>query len=287
MNAIHPQTKPGMVCLAVPRLDASCDFYQKLLGFNLLERGDGYAVLGAAETPLLRLEEQPNGLRQPYAPGLYHFAILLPERKHLAQIIHHLRQLRLPLHGYADHGVSEAVYFADPDGNGIEIYRDLPRTDWRRDDAGNLAMTTQPLDLDSLYAELNDPPAAWEALPAGAVIGHIHLQVSHLTQTERFYTDILGFDLVQRYGPSASFVSAGGYHHHIGLNTWVSAGSPPAAPNAVGLRWFELRLPDAAALAEVLNHLRTEGILPAEKASGWLVRDPSGNNVLLTATGGG
>jgi catechol 2,3-dioxygenase len=213
------------------------------------------------------------------ATGLYHFAILVPSRRDLARALRRLVAADTVMQGAADHGVSEALYLADSDGNGIEIYRDRPRTEWPYA-AGQLRMGADPLDLDGLLAEARSGNGA--GLAAGTVIGHVHLHVSRLAEAERFYVGVLGFDLMQRYGPSALFVSAGGYHHHIGLNTWAGVGAPPPPPGAIGLRHFDVLLPDAAALLDVEQRLTAEALPIEPAADGFIVRDPSRNAIHFT-----
>jgi catechol 2,3-dioxygenase len=181
----------------------------------------------------------------------------------------------------SDHLVSEALYLSDPDGNGIELYRDRPRGEWAYDD-GQLQMATLPLDLRSLADELAAADGPQTIVPAGTTIGHVHLQVASIPEAEAFYHGVLGFDVIVRGYPGALFVSAGGYHHHLGLNTWHSAGSGPAAPGAVGLRSYEVALPNQAELARVLDRVRDAGLaLEAHGADSAAVRDPSGNLVVL------
>jgi catechol 2,3-dioxygenase len=198
---------------------------------------------------------------------------------HLARALRRLVATDTVLQGAADHFVSEALYLADPDGNGIEIYRDRPRQQWPFVD-GQLRMGADPVDFDNLLAERDDEPGA--PLAAGTTIGHVHLHVSRLDAAERFYVGVLGFDLMQRYGPSALFVSAGGYHHHIGVNTWAGVGAPPPPSGAIGLRHFVVALPDRAALDATVARVRAAA-LPVEILDGAaLVRDPSSNAILLT-----
>jgi catechol 2,3-dioxygenase len=202
-----------------------------------------------------------------------------------------LARARWPLDGASDHLVSEALYLSDPDGNGIEIYRDRDRSEWRQDDAGQLAMATLRLDLQDLAGELEPGAPVPETLQTGTHMGHVHLQVGDIAQAEAFYHGALGFDVTVRGYPGALFVSAGGYHHHIGLNTWNSAGSGPPARGSVGLRSFEVRLPDRAELDRVLEHVRAAGFpvdegdaLMAEATGGGhiaIVRDPFGTAIAL------
>jgi catechol 2,3-dioxygenase len=219
--------------------------------------------------------------------GLYHFAILVPSRRDLARSLRRLAETETVLQGAADHGVSEALYLADPDGNGIEIYRDRARADWPIV-GGQLRMSADPIDLDALLneaAEAERPSGDPDAfrMAAATTIGHVHLHVSDLDAARRFYVDVIGFDLMQRYGPSALFVAAGGYHHHVGLNTWAGVGAPPPPPGAIGLRYFELKLSEAAAIQPVVSRLRDAGVEVETEGDAALVRDPSSNGILLVA----
>ena len=234
MVQIDPRTRMGAVGLSVSDLARSLEYYEHGIGLKLHKAEDGMAVLGTGGEDLLVLTEQAAAIPvQPSYTGLYHFALLLPSRLELARTIRHLMATNTPIGGASDHGVSEALYLSDPDGHGIEIYRDRPSLEWPIVD-GELQMTVDPLAYDEIMAELEvDGSQAWEGLDSATAMGHIHLQVSAITEAESFYVNILGFNLIQRYGGSASFVSAGGYHHHLGLNTWKSRGgiegavSPP------------------------------------------------------------
>jgi catechol 2,3-dioxygenase len=282
-------TAIGRVQLTVPSLERSRPFYEQLLGMSASAQPDGSVLLGGAATwpPLLSLTgDSAAPPRDPRQTGLFHFAILVPTRRDLAVALVRLVQGGWRISGASDHLVSEALYLNDPDGNGIEIYHDRDRSSWRRDASGQIEMATLPLDIDALIAELDAAPIDPDAdalMPAGTRIGHVHLQVAELEQTERFYSGVLGFDVVVRSYPGALFVSAGGYHHHIGLNTWHSRGaaSPPAG--SAGLRAYEIRLPDADELGAVLTRVEAAGIVTEPAAEGaTLVRDPSGNGILLT-----
>lgn len=280
-QTIAPATMVGEVQLVVSDLERSVTFYQNALGFRVLDRQEGRAVLGAGSRRLLTLVEQPGAKPAPRTTGLYHFAVLLPDRRSLARLLYHMAETEVRVQGASDHGVSEALYLADPDGNGIELYRDREREEWPLDEAGKMEMGTEELDIDDLVMELQDGLTPWEGLPDGTRIGHVHLRVRNIPEAEAFYTGILGFQLMQRYGSAASFVSAGGYHHHIGMNSWQSAGAPPPPPTATGLRWFELLLPDVTALEAVRARLSAAGITVDAQDEGVLVRDPSGNGILL------
>lgn len=280
-QTIAPATTVGEVQLVVSNLERSVTFYQNALGFRVLDRQEGRAVLGAGSRRLLTLVEQPGVKPAPRTTGLYHLAVLLPDRRSLARLLYHMAETEVPVQGASDHGVSEALYLADPDGNGIELYRDREREEWPLDEVGKMEMGTEELDIDDLVMELQDGLTPWEGLPDGTRIGHVHLRVRNIPEAEAFYTGILGFQLTQRYGSAASFVSAGGYHHHIGFNTWQSAGAPPPPPTATGMRWFELLLPDTTALEAVRARLSAAGITVDAQDEGVLVRDPSGNGILL------
>jgi catechol 2,3-dioxygenase len=283
---IDPDTTLGPVRLTVSDLDRSRVFYERAIGLRTTELDDGTLALGATGEPALielRGDSSAPSLNR-RAPGLYHLAILVPTRRDLGFALARLAQARWPLDGASDHMVSEALYLSDPDGNGIEIYRDRPRAEWPRT-GDQLQMATLPLDLDSLIEELRDASELQVHAPAGTRIGHVHLQVSDLGEAEAFYHGVLGFDVMVRGYPGALFVSAGGYHHHIGLNTWHSAGAAPADPGAVGLRSFTVELPSERERAAVLARVQAAGIATSEDPEGVLVRDPFGTAVLLSAAG--
>jgi catechol 2,3-dioxygenase len=282
--SIDPATALGAVALNVADIARSRAFYERAIGLVGSDREDGtvaFGVPGGAALVELRGDRSAPALDR-RATGLFHLAILLPSRRDLALALGRLASARWPLDGASDHLVSEALYLSDPDGNGIEIYRDRPRDEWPYQD-GSLQMATIPLDIDGVLSELaGEDPQGQPTAPAGTTIGHVHLQVADLESVESFYSGVLGFDVVVRGYPGALFVSAGGYHHHIGLNTWHSAGASAPAPGSIGLRTYEVLLPDPAALEVVLERVRAAGVpTEAEVDGGTLVRDPSGNGVLL------
>ncbi len=273
----------GTATLAVADAQRSLTFYEELLGLTVLDHTDDQIMLGAGGTPLLRLLVQPGLAPRPqHTAGLYHVAILLPNRVALAQVLNCLLLTSYPF-GASDHLVSEALYLSDPDENGLEIYRDRPRESWNWFSNGLVDMTTKPLDLADVLSELSSASAAWQGMPAGTRIGHMHLQASDLGVAEAFYHDVLGFDITQRL-PGALFLSAGGYHHHLGMNTWNSRGAPTAPATAAGLRAFVIELPHADALARVQQRIRAAGLPMQEHPNGVVVRDPWQHELLLTVS---
>lgn len=231
----------GLVSLTVRDLDRSLLFYRDVLGFRDVggTADKGVARLGAGSRVLVELHEDKDAVARPRrSTGLYHFAILVPSRAALGRSLRRLADKRWPLSGASDHLVSEALYLDDPDGLGIEIYRDRPRDEWPVRD-GQLMMATDPLDVQSIIDEPG-VDAPWSGLDAATVIGHVHLHVPHLDSAEAFYCGRIGFDPTVRGYPGALFVAAGGYHHHVGLNTWTGIGAPPPPENAVGLRSFSI-----------------------------------------------
>ncbi len=278
---IDPATRIGLVSLSVGNLERSLSYYQQNIGLVLLGHAGDTATLGVGSTPLLRLREVRGARIVRRATGLYHFAVRVPSRLDLARVIWHFAQTETPLDGAADHLVSEALYLSDPDGHGIEIYHDRPRSAWY-DPNGSFQMGTIPLDFKGIVRELEDDVQAWAGLPVGTDMGHIHLQVANITSGNTFYVDILGFEQMAAL-PSASFVGAGGYHHHIGMNTWAGAGVPAPPEGAARLLSYELILPTRPALQAVVERLRTAEFPLEEYGNGWAVRDPSHNLVLLHA----
>jgi catechol 2,3-dioxygenase len=282
-GSLPPETHIGSISLAVAHLETSLAFYQSLLGLQLHQREGQTAQLGPSGPggiSLVELVELPNASQPARATGLFHLAIRVPSALELARALRRLINGSWPLQGFADHGVSQAIYLADPDGNGIEIYRDYPRPEWPYQN-GQLIMSTDPLDVDGLLAELRKEPGEASLLPPQTDLGHVHLKVADIPSSEIFYCKVLGFDLVQRYGHAASFVSAGGYHHHIGMNTWGSLRAAPPPPGSLGLRHFTIHLPDLAGLEATLVRLGKAGTAVLEAGTAFEVQDPSGNIVRL------
>jgi catechol 2,3-dioxygenase len=266
----------GPVTLAVSDLQRSKDFYVRVLGFQVLRESEGSLALGAGAAVLVRLEEKPGirAARPGSRLGLFHVAYLLPTRGDLGRFVRHVLEMGIRP-GMSDHLVSEAVYLSDPDGHGIEVYADRPRASW--DLRGNeIAMDTRPLDVQSVLADGGDE--GWTGMPEGAVIGHVHLSVDDLRRAEAFYHELLGFDKVVWSYPGALFLSAGGYHHHLGLNTWARDASVAGAEDARLLEW-SIELPTRQDVADSKARLRDAGRDVTDAADGWSVEDPWGVRV--------
>ena len=278
--SIAAETHPGAVHLTVADLDRSIDYYERAIGLTVRERGDGSAYLVAGDAELLVLYEEPGAQPVQGHTGLFHFALLLPERSDLARWLAHAAADRVPLSGASDHLVSEALYLSDPDGHGIEIYRDRPREQWARERDG-IRMATLPLDVDDLLGSLDGEEPSFPGLPQGTRMGHVHLHVADIEESESFYRDTLGFDVMARYGTDATFLSAGGYHHHIGANVWAGRGATPPPPGSAALRFATILLPDSAERDHVAARVADAGQEPEEADGGVLVRDPSENALLL------
>jgi catechol 2,3-dioxygenase len=268
----------GAVHLTVSDLGRSLDYYQRVLGLQVHGRENGSARLGAGGEDLLLLYEQPGAEPAPRNTGLFHFALLVPSRHDLARWLAHAANNQIPLEGLSDHIVSEAIYLRDPDWHGIEIYRDRPRDEWERD-GQFVKMATLPLDVQGVLGALDGGETPFERLPSGTTMGHVHLQVADIPKSEAFYTDLLGLDLQARYGDQASFLSAGGYHHHVGANVWNSRGAAAPPPGSAALRRFTVLLPDDAELDRVSG--RIPDAVADPDGSGVLVKDPAQNQMVL------
>ncbi|MFL5959470.1 MAG: VOC family protein [Gaiellaceae bacterium] len=264
---IAPDARMGLVELSVSHLDRSLAYWQDAIGLRVLARDEGTAELGA-DTPLLRFVEEPGARPADGFTGLFHVALLVPDRPSLGRFLAHAAREQIRLEGLSDHDVSEAIYLRDPDRHGIEIYADRPREQWE----GKVweRMTTRPLDAGSLLAEAGDD--GFDGLPDGTTVGHVHLRVRDVDETIGFYRDKLGMGLTAQLGEQAAFLSAGGYHHHVGGNTWETRGAAPAPEGTARLLRFTIVLPDGAEAARV-----------AERIGGAEVRDPSGNALVLSS----
>jgi len=297
--SIHPTTRIGHVSLNVADLERQLAFYQETLGLTLHWRESGRAGLGTGPSTdlgttgqdLLRLVETPGFRRYRGTTGLYHFAVLLPDRHALAVAIGRLFSLRYRNYP-TDHILTKTTYLDDPEGNGIELYTESPEDGgWsmvngqyitRRAD-GSLSDGREPLDLEALLTHLSEGEPLEAPMPPETRIGHVHLHVGDLDQAVDFYHGVLGFDvmgLVRDF--RMSFVSAGGYHHHIGLNTWQGEGAPPPPADALGLRHFSVQLPNREALGQVVERVDRAGVASNQTDDGLLVQDPFENGVMLT-----
>ena len=278
-DAVLPASlRLGAVHLTVADVDRSVGFYQEVLGLHQLRREDAVAVLGAGGEELVVLHEEPGARPAGRHAGLYHYALLYPSREELARAVQRLAITRTAISGASDHGVSEAIYLPDPDRNGIELYADRPRAAWPPATPGErVGMFTRPLDVDDLLATVGDsdpPPQAGEGLR----VGHVHLHVGNLAAARAFYVDVLGLEPMATL-PSALFLAAGGYHHHLGLNTWRGEGVGPAPAGTAGLREWTVAL-DRDSLAALRARLAAAGV-PGEEDG--LVADPWGIRVRFVA----
>jgi len=278
---IDAATTVGAVHLTVAGLERSIRYYEREIGLETLEQGDRLARLGAGTRELLVLTEKPGARPALGYTGLYHFALRVPERHDLARWLAHAARERVSLVGLSDHFVSEAIYLSDPDGHGIEIYCDRSRATWEGQVGEN--MTTLPLAVDDLLGVLADPASEpFSGLPAGTAMGHVHLKVAAIPQSVGFYRDVLGFGLMAQLGGHAAFLSAGGYHHHVGANTWESAGAPAPPAGTAALRHATIVLPDAAERDRVVGRIEASGLVAFDVENGPAVTDPSGNTLVLT-----
>jgi catechol 2,3-dioxygenase len=289
--SVHPATKIGAVSLRVANLENQLAFYQQVLGFQLHWHEGAKAGLGAGGADLLQLTEEPDLKRYRGVTGLYHFAVLFPNRRELARALARLIVLKYPNYP-TDHIMTKTTYLDDPEGNGIELYTESPEDgtwtmangvfETRRAD-GSISDGREPLDVNALLGHLKEDDRLDVPIPPETRVGHVHLHVRNVDEAVDFYHGIIGFDVM---GVAklfrAAFVSAGGYHHHVGLNTWQGEGAPPPPADALGLRYFAVELPDQKALEEVTARVEKAGIPANQTDDGLLVYDPSQNGVALT-----
>ncbi len=267
----------GAVHLTVTDLDRSVAFYQDAIGLRLHRREDPVAAMGAGGDDLLVLVEEQTARRAGRHAGLYHFALLVPSRDELARSLQRLAVTRTPIDGASDHGISEAIYLPDPDGNGIELAADRPREQWPPLDT---LTRPAPLDLHGLLATLGDAAPVRHADQA-TIVGHVHLHVNDIAAARRFYEEVVGFDAMSVL-PNAIFVSVAGYHHHLAYNTWRGTGIPGAPRDGVvGLRHWTILVDGAAAVTAARERLAVAGVTVVERDGGILVHDPAGIPVLI------
>jgi catechol 2,3-dioxygenase len=288
--SIDAGTRIGLVSLTVANLENQILFYQQALGFKLHWREGNKAGLGAGGADLLRLTEEPNLKKYRGVTGLYHFAILFPSRRELARAVARLSVIKYLNHP-TDHIMTKTTYLDDPEGNGIELYAESPEdgifaienNDFvtRRAD-GTLSSGREPLDVEALFSHLKEDDKLDDPIPAQTRVGHVHLHVRSVPEAVDFYHGILGFDMMGNSSTfQAAFISAGGYHHHIGLNAWQGEGAPPPPANTVGLRHFTVDLPNQLALDDVAVRITQAGIPFNQTDDGLLLYDPSQNGVVL------
>jgi catechol 2,3-dioxygenase len=277
---IAPATTMGAVRLTVADLDRTLAYWTSAIGLELIERGGDEATVGAGGTGLVQFHEVPGAQPAPRATGLFHVALLVPERTDLARWLAHAVADGVPLSGASDHFVSEALYLRDPDHHGIEIYADRPREIWE----GKVSrMGTFALDADGLLGTIADDERPFDGLATGTIVGHVHLQVASISATLAFYRDLLGFEEMITLGDQATFLGAGGYHHHLGGNIWNSRGAGPPPPGSAALVYATIVLPDAAERDRLVAAVADGGQEPDARADGVIVRDPAGNALLLSA----
>jgi len=258
-TTLHQDTSLGLVQIRVSNLERSLEFYRNVVGLDILRQNGREAELTADGINVLLIVREigpAKVLRRNSVAGLYHFAILVPDRPSLGLVLRNLIASGIHV-GQGDHLVSEALYIQDPDNNGIELYRDRPRDTWKTDPQGHVVMTTDPVDVDGLLAASEGLP--WQGLPAGTIIGHVHFHVGDIGKAKAFYVDLLGFELTAHYGDAALFVSAGGYHHHIGLNIWAGQDAPAAPADVAGIDYFTILLPSEEEVAAVVERVRQAG----------------------------
>jgi catechol 2,3-dioxygenase len=294
-SSLHPDTRMGTVALTVGNLDRQISFYKDVLGFRVHWKNGVRAGLGAGRDDLLQLHELPGARRAPRTTGLYHFAVLFPNRRELARAVARLFQREYTNYP-TDHVITKTTYLKDPEGQEIELYAESPEDGTmgiaeglpfaRRKD-GRPSDGRDPLDLDALFKELQPGDSLDKELPPEARIGHVHLYVRNVAEAIRFYTGAIGFDDMG-FAPAfqMGMVSAGGYHHHIGLNAWMGEGAPPSPPGSLGLRHFTAVFPDAGELERVLARVRAAGVSLDRSGEDWITRDPSQNSLLLSARHG-
>lgn len=275
-----PATHVSHVKINVSDMKEALNFYTGLLGFSILEQSDKDAQLTTdGKTSILSLHEPENPVEKKRTSGLYHFAILLPERADLAAVTIHLAKNDVRL-GASDHLVSEALYLNDPDGNGIEIYRDRRPEEWSWN-GSRVEMTTDPLDFENLVKSLEEGQE-WQGMPEGTVMGHLHLHVSDMPSAVKFYTEGLGLKIVAEFPGQAAFMSSEDYHHHIAVNVWNGIGAPQPEPDSVGLNAFVMSYPDKAALNAAAKRLEDLGYEVGSEDGATVSYDPSGNKVIMT-----
>jgi catechol 2,3-dioxygenase len=271
----------GAVGMMVRDLDRLTAYYRDMLGLTVREYTPHVAILGAGGVTLLELIHKPDALPDdPREAGLYHTAFLMPTRADLARWILHVAKNRVPITGASDHHVSEAIYLDDPEGNGVEVYFDRPREKWRRD-GDMIFQKTDPLDVDAIIREIDPATATYPTAPEGLRIGHIHLRVGNIARAENFYRGALGLDVTRRR-TGATFLSSGGYHHHVAVNTWHSNHAGARNGERAGLGWFSMEINDRATLDGLKMRLGAAGVATDAIPGGIAAMDPWGTRIRFT-----
>jgi catechol 2,3-dioxygenase len=293
MDAPNPSAMPtaasrapvhiGAVGMMARDLDRLTAYYRDALGLTVHEHTRGRAILGVGGVALLELIARPGALPDnPSDAGLYHTAFLMPTRADLARWILHAARNRVPISGAADHDVSEAIYLDDPEGNGVEVYSDRPREAWRRD--GQLIFQkTDPLDIDAIVRTVGPATAAYPSAPDGLRIGHIHLRVGNIATAEAFYGGVLGLEVTRRRN-GATFLSSGGYHHHVAVNVWHSNGSGIRNGKRAGLDWCAMEINDEPTLDGMKKRFDAAGVTVSKIPGGFAAKDPWGTSIRFTMT---
>ena len=293
MDAANPSAMPtfanrtplhiGAIGLVARDLDRLANFYRDLLGLHEIERSRDVVRLGVGDMPLIDIEHRPDAKPDdPVQAGLYHTAFLMPTRRDHARWITHIAHTKVPITGASDHGVSEAFYLDDPEGNGIEVYNDRPRELWNWEN-GLVTMPTKQLDIEGILEEIDRSTATYANAPAGLRIGHVHLRVGSLEMAEKFYRGTLGLDLTRRRG-GATFMSSGGYHHHVGANIWHSDGAGRRDPDRAGLAWFSMEAAEGTAYEGAVARLKSANAPVNAITGGIETADPFGNRIRLLKT---
>ncbi|WP_291292123.1 VOC family protein [Enterococcus sp.] len=277
---LHEKTKIGKVVLKVANLEKMTAFYTQVIGLSLIEKNQQTAKLGTSQQTLLELIKIENPLPLTRRTGLFHVAFLLPTRKDLGNSLIHYLQSNAPIDGASDHGYSEALYLTDPEGNGIEVYRDKPKSEWDIREDGEIVGITEEMDAEGVVAAADRQQTNF---PQETIVGHVHLKVADLDQTETFYTQTLGLSLKSNFGNQAKFFAAGEYHHHIGSNTWMGRGVSSMQANDLGLAYYTFVVPTKEAFDDLISHLEHEAVaFTLETSSRLALIDPNGIQLKIT-----
>jgi len=280
VKIIHPATRLGHVHYTVADLVRQVAFYRDNLGFKVHWQDDKSAGLGAGREDLLRLTEQGGAREVQGATGLYHTAFLVPTRRDLAYLLKSIAETRTPIQGMTNHGTHHAIYLPDAEGNGIELAWDFPKEEWPRS-FEEMMSRNRRLYPREVFSVLEPNPPAWEGLNLDTKVGHVHLHVAELPATDKFYRETLGME-TPFIMDTAIFFAAGGYHHHIGTNIWQGVGAPPPPPDATGLRYYTIVLPDDTVLNQLIADVEKAGIAVQPINNGFRINDPAQNGIVLT-----